>query len=595
MRCILLAALCAGLLTPAALAQLDQRWAAFEAAPGMLPTGATVSDDDHETDLAWADLDLDGDVDLVVVRKRPFTTLEGRTNVLLMNEGGVLVDRTATLAADSDVVGDLGFLSATNDRDVVIADLDGDGFPEVVTATEQTVGLGKAVSHPRVYKNLGVGPEGWRGLRYEESRIPELLHFVSGLPFPPRFTAVAAGDIDGDGDVDLYFGDHDTGTALFGGVQPFTEDLEDRLLLNDGTGFFTDATTLTLSYAMVTSGFCNAVELVDINGDGATDIVKQITYQAPEVVTIAYNDPVQPGSSFDFVAYPSPSPYFLSTGDLDGNGRLDLAVTSNADDYVILNQGTLPSGHVDWSPFQGLELLFGAEEIGPFGASYGSNSLMVDLDADGLGELIIADVDVEFPFYESGFRTRLYHGRDTGAGFALTEERELAGPGGWVGAVGLSAEALRWTHDVAAFDVDRDGLRDLILSRREGTQVWRQIPASVCQVDLGFGAGLQLELCGGDLSSGTTAELQLTGGVPGAPFFLALGLAANPTPLPGFAVTLVPDPINQLLTLPSDATGSFFATLQGGGSTVVVAQAFQLDSATATLLASNALSVQKLP
>ena len=54
-------------------------------------------------------------------------------------------------------------------------DLDGDGYPEVITATEQTVGLAKHISHPRVYRNLGDVGGSWGGLRYEDGRLPQLL------------------------------------------------------------------------------------------------------------------------------------------------------------------------------------------------------------------------------------------------------------------------------------------------------------------------------------------------------------------------------------------------------------------------------------
>ncbi len=48
---------------------------------------AVGSGDLEEKDYAWGDVDKDGDIDLVCVRKQPFTTPGRRTNVLFMNEG----------------------------------------------------------------------------------------------------------------------------------------------------------------------------------------------------------------------------------------------------------------------------------------------------------------------------------------------------------------------------------------------------------------------------------------------------------------------------------------------------------------------------
>src|SRR5262245_65418011 len=75
-------------------------WAGFEPAPGLLAASG-VSSATTEVDFAVGDLDADGDEDLVVVRKEPYTKPGARTNLLLMNGNGVLVDRTAPWASAS--------------------------------------------------------------------------------------------------------------------------------------------------------------------------------------------------------------------------------------------------------------------------------------------------------------------------------------------------------------------------------------------------------------------------------------------------------------------------------------------------------------
>ena len=112
-----------------------------------------------------------------------------------MNEGGVLVDRTAQYAAQSDVSGDQGFLTPTNDRDVELVDVDDDGWLDVVTATTLTDNSSKHLSHPRIYINLGEIDGVWQGIRHEDARMPQM-HATAG----PRFCSVASGDLDGDGD-----------------------------------------------------------------------------------------------------------------------------------------------------------------------------------------------------------------------------------------------------------------------------------------------------------------------------------------------------------------------------------------------------------
>ena len=275
-------------------------------------------------------------------------------------------------------------------------------------------------------------------------------------------------------------------------------------------------------------------------------------------------------------------------------------MTSNDNDYVMLNQGSLTNGHVDWSAPIETQLLFGSEPLHQgFPYSYSSNNLLVDLDGDGFDEVLVADVDVEITQYKEGFRLHFYHNQGGLPGAAtvdLVEERGSLSDSSWIGAPGLHAEDLRWTHDVAVFDVNGDGKKDLVLSRLEGTQVWLQTNQPTCQASLGFGTGIVLEICGGDLSSSNAAELIVRDATPSAPLYLALGTGANPTPLAGLGVTLVPSPVSNLLTFQVDALGVFTLEVPGGlGLQTIFAQAFQLGSSGTSLQSSNALQIELLP
>jgi hypothetical protein len=546
------AAAAAAALALPAQAQFGDAWVEFQPDASRI-SGSVVSNAQNETDLAWGDLDQNGLTDLVVARVQPIMGGGGRTNLLLMNEGGVLVNRTATLAAASDVPGDQGFRTATSDRDIQVADLDGDGWLDVVTA----VGFGeptdpKHISHPRVYVNLGLDDQGnWLGLRHEDARIPQLFNFLSGNPSYGRFNAVAVGDVDGDGDLDLYFGDHDgSPSSPFGGESP-TLDTDDRLLLNDGNGFFTDGTQSLLTQTIISSNFCNSAVIADFDLDGRNDILKQ-TNSSPRV-EVSYGAPIAPFAGPQFVT--GGSPYNISAGDLNDDGRLDIVVSDNGNDAVIYNTGTDASGQVTWSPRIPFDFLAGGDD------GFASNSLAADLDGDGRQDVLIADVDPQV----SGFNRRLhvYHNRGnlpTGAAL-LREERETAGAG-WVGFVGATASDLQGTHDVAVFDVDGDGLDDLIISRNAGTLVWIRQP--VCQTDLGFGTpGLDLSVCGNALTEGAEATIALTGAAPGATVLLAASTQSVPVFIPILQATVVTVPPVLLEPFTADAAGELSIPIEG--------------------------------
>ena len=580
----------ASLFATSASAQFNEQWTSYTAAPALI-NGPAISNANLETDLAWGDLDKNGLVDLVVARVQPIMAGGARRNLLLMNEGGVLTDRTSTLASASDVSGDLGFLTPTADRDVVVTDVNGDGWLDVVTA----VGFGltsqpKSVSHPRVYLNLGEDLTGaWLGLRYEEARIPTLISFVSGLAVAARFNAVAAGDVDGDGDIDLYFTDHDASPANPFGGESANLDTDDRLFLNDGNGFFTDASMAAMSPAALSSKFSNTAAIADFDGDGIADIAKQ-TNGVPggAAATVVYGNAGPTPTFSNQQTVVAASTYAMSTGDLNNDGRLDMVISANGNDGIVYNTGS-SGGQATWSSKVPFDFLSGSDD------SYAANSLAADLDGDGLQDVLIADVDPQV----AGFNRRLhiYHnrGNQPNGQALLREERQQSGSGGWVGAPGLTVNDLKGTHDIAVFDVNGDGVDDLIISRSAGTQVWTREPW--CQTDLGSGtAGIDLSICGDKFATGSQVQVKLQTSTPFTGGFLLLAPSANPTFVPEIQNTVVAFPPVFFKALTTDANGEINLTVSGGGTPgTIVAQYLMLNGLPSLLSPSNAVEVTVLP
>jgi hypothetical protein len=453
-RALLLLSIAA--IAPAASAQFDNQWATFVRDNNRLKdsTGAAASyiaNDAQEKDMAWGDLDRDGWIDLVIVRKQPFTTGGAFPNYLLMNENGVLVDRSAQYASDTDVAGDNGFMTATNDRDVVFTDVNLDGWLDVVTCTTLGDGLPKHISHPRVYRNKGNDANGnWLGLRFENFRIPQ-------FSIAPHFCGVAAGDVTGDGFPDLYFADYGS--------------LSDKLLLNDGTGTFTDSGVSRMSAGMLDAAFGDAARIIDMNGDGAADIVRSSGVTgvgAGPLVSVAYNNPTNLGFFPANLFQPdisNGSPYHVDVGDLNRDNKPDVIISDDGSDGYRYNTGVDALGRVIWGLNKTYSFVTGGDD------GFAGTCLVVDLNDDGWNDSIHADVDVDIGGCSR--RCHIYHnpGGAIGAQITLREEAGSAG-NPWRGAVGFLAGDLTGTYDAAAFDLDNDGDKDIVMGRCNGTFVW---------------------------------------------------------------------------------------------------------------------------
>jgi len=396
--------------------------------------------DDREKDIAVSDLDKDGWTDVVIVRKEPFSTPGPFADVLLMNENGTLTDRTADFAA--------AFLTTPTDaRDVYIGDFDGDTWDDVVIAN--TFG-----QQPKFYRNLGNDGSGnWLGLADESSaRFP----FLTINPL--QFCALWAGDIDGNGAPDLYFSNYNSfGTAF------------DVLLINDGTGHFTDESVARLG-DLRNSAFGTSVEIHDMDNDGDQDIVKTSTLNSTPPWNqigsfILFNGGT--GHFANWQKVPSSAPYMFTVGDLNDSGMLDVYVVDDGQDYVDLATGIVPDSQVSYTQ----TTINGS----PRTTSFGGNAKLADLDNDGDLDLAIADVDVDIPTCNSGASDRKFtmlrnEGLNSGT---------LTDPWG--------ATDNPWNEsafDIGILDIDNDGNLDFIAGVCEGYMVFRQTTGGAAAVTI---------------------------------------------------------------------------------------------------------------
>jgi uncharacterized protein YjbI with pentapeptide repeats len=200
--------------------------------------------------------------------------------------------------------------------DLVVADLDGDGKPDMVPIMQGDT-VPPMVS---VFRNTSV---------------PGAISFASPVGYAAgnESGAIIAGDVDGDGKMDLVIG-----WASGAAISVY------RNLASPGS---LDTSSFAPKVDFPAPGWVRGLGMGDLNGDGKPDI--SLITQSSDLMAV-YQNLSTPGSFTntslaDRVDYAGgDNPHGVAVGDLDGDGRPDIVYGNMFGGYVSIYQNVMPFG-----------------------------------------------------------------------------------------------------------------------------------------------------------------------------------------------------------------------------------------------------------
>ncbi len=242
------------------------------------------------TSAASLDFDNDGFMDLFIGNRGQ--------NILLENNGNALFNNQTSQRLPQ-------ILDAT--FDVAVGDITGNNLPDLLAANE-----GPNI----VLINTGSG--------FFSNQSGNRIPYINAIEESQH---VALADVDSDGDLDIYYGNS--------GFQE-NADPQDRLLINDGQGFFSDQTSDRLPE--ITTNTYDA-EFKDLNNDGDLDLIVG-NYNGGLRILINNGDGQFTEQSDDWLPENfTPLVMDLEVADFNGDELLDIYVaTRNGQDQLLLQK-----------------------------------------------------------------------------------------------------------------------------------------------------------------------------------------------------------------------------------------------------------------
>ena len=274
---------------------------------------------------------------------------------------------------------------------MVLADVDGDGVLDAVTSGRTGVG---------VLRGDGAG-----------SFLPPIVTSLDGA------VASAAGDLDGDGRLDLVV------YATWVNQVTWTWESALHVLLGRGDGTFLASVVLPLGQDSLDPVLYRPVALADLDGDGALDIASRVGPGSLLHVRLGEGT----GGFGPPLEVPlSGQPTGIVAADLDADGDVDLAVVASSPTWARTLDVLHGNGDGTFTVVPGIDALGGAGDL-----------TVADVDGDGAQDVVVARNWA----YESA---SVLYGNGDGT---LAPAVSVAGPGG---------------EGVAVGDLDGDGREDIV-------------------------------------------------------------------------------------------------------------------------------------
>ncbi|MEO8085347.1 MAG: FG-GAP-like repeat-containing protein, partial [Bacteroidota bacterium] len=347
--------------------------------------------------VAVGDIDGDGKADVAVANYYANTVSVYRNTSVsgLINSG--------SLATKVD------FVTGANPNSIDMADLDGDGKLELVVANRGS----NTVS---VFRNTSTSGSITSG------SLAAKVDFTTGNI--PSFAAV--GDIDGDGKADLAVCNNGGNTV--------------SLFQNTSVTGSISSSSFAAKVDFTNGTNPRVIIIGDIDGDGKPDVatVNETSndisvFRNTSVIGVIDNSSL--ASKVDFTT--GTTPWWLAIGDIDGDGKSDIAVANYFDHTVSLFKNTSVSGAITSSSF--------ASKV-DFATATNPHSVVIgDLDGDGKPEVVSSNYGSNSI---SVFRNTATSGTIANGSLATKVDFTTGGA----------------PNSVALSDIDSDGKLDLISS-----------------------------------------------------------------------------------------------------------------------------------